>query len=235
MRPVALAWLLLAAFGAGTAGAAPTLPRGLAGLISLADKPRPADCLPGRASQRWALFDAPSLSARHMGSLDLGFGSAGDESCSAAMPWFRAVNGKTQTALAKFESGYEAVALAVLEQRGDWVRLALANRTAWLLAPEDFTFAAYPALLAEKLAHATPHWSGELCRSAGNRCEKAGIRASNAMTVVAISRVANAVWLEVELTADACQTGDTRVAARGWIRAYSRDGHPTVWFHSRGC
>lgn len=235
MRLVALAWLLLAAFGAGTAGAALILPRGLAGLISLADKPRPADCLPGRTNQRWALFDAPSQSALRMGSLDLGFGGAGDESCDSAMPWFQAVDGETRTALPTFESGYEVVALAVLERRGDWVRLALADSTAWLLAPEDLTFEAYPALLAEKLAYATPHWPGELCRSAGASCRKSEIDASGSMTVVAISQVANTTWLQVELTADVCRTGDTRVLARGWIPAFSDDGHATVWFHSRGC
>ncbi|MBW8367205.1 MAG: hypothetical protein K0M70_05025 [Arenimonas sp.] len=199
------------------------------------DRPRPAGCLPGQANQDWALFDAPTRNGQRIGSLELVYGHAGDESCDSAVPWFQTVDGETRTAVPSFESGYEVTALAVLERQGEWVRLALAHSTPWLLAPEDFAFEAYPALLVEKLAYATPHWSGELCRTAGGSCRTAGIDAAGSMAVVAISQVANTLWLQVEVSPDVCQTGDARVLARGWIRAYSDDGHATVWFHSRGC
>jgi hypothetical protein len=151
------------------------------------------------------------------------------------MPVFTPEADKVGRELPSLESSYEEPALLVLEQRGDWLRIDIGDGSGWLQRPPTLRFDAYPKLLAERLAYATPAWSGEICPAPGRECRKIEPAQEQSLRVLGVKKLDGQDWIEVELTSDPCRDVEERVLARGWIRAHAADGRPAAWFHSRGC
>lgn len=224
-----LAWTCAAA-------AMPGPPAGLQGLLTPAQEPDgPPDCVRASTRQRLPVFARAASDATQLGWLVFRPWSDDAHECLAVAPVLE-IPGKDEPApVPTLESGYETPALLVLERRGEWQRIRLQEGSGWLLPLAGHRFEAYPALLQEKLAYATPAWSGELCRTPGQDCRRDPPTPEQPLKVLASAEHGGDTWLEVELTTDGCRDGEARVLRRGWLRARAGDGRPAAWFHSRGC
>jgi hypothetical protein len=218
---------------AGATAAESEIPAGLSGLLSPAQVPDgPPGCLRANTRERFAVFAVPDAASARLGWLRFHPWRDAGEDCEAVEARFE--DGERTRLVPTQESGYEVPALPVLEARGDWLRIALGERTGWLRRPAGATYDPYPALLADKLAYATASWNGELCAAPNQSCRDAGRMPEQALRVVAVRGHEGEDWLEVELTSEPCRDAETALLARGWMRARG-EGRPAVWFHSRGC
>jgi hypothetical protein len=228
--------LLCCGLAWNSAAAMPGPPAGLQGLLTPAQE---ADGPPGcvRASTRLRLpvFAQATLHASPLGWLVFQPWAADSADCLAVAPVLETAGSDEPAPVPTLESGYETPALLVLERRGDWHRIQLPHGSGWLQAPAGHRFESYPALLAEKLAYATPAWAGELCRAPGENCSSDAPPPGQPLKVLGSKDHAGETWLEVELTTDGCRDGEARTQDRGWLRARAGDGRPVAWFHSRGC
>jgi hypothetical protein len=137
------------------------------------------------------------------------------------------------------EFEYESAGAVVLEQRGPWFRVRLADGSAWLRATERDRFHPLERLLKEGLTYLTSDWNGQLSSQPSGRGRKARA-AGQAETSVRVSRSTWAhggLWLYVEVMSHSgCEGGDEpRVVDRGWVPAQAPSGARVIWFYSRGC
>ena len=159
--------------------------------------------------------------------------------CSGLMVNVHAGESRPVTELPTREHAYEAPAAIVLERRGQWYRVQLAEGSAWLRASARNEYLSLEKLLADRMTYLTDEWDGRLHSSPGAIADalRPRVPAGRPVRVQAFQRVGNQLWIRVSvMTHSICQSADApTVAAEGWLPAYSAKGQPTVWFHSRGC
>lgn len=229
--------LLSAALGAasGAAGAATAPPGGVVGLLTpTAVEEKASGCLRPDTKARHVLYTEAHAASPVLGSLQfLPPSQSGD--CPLVVARFQSVDGKSTAPLAALESAYEEVAIAVLERRGEWHRVALPKGSAWMQAPRAvFRFDAYPVLLKDRVAY-TSSWDGQICSAPGTGCRKVDGKANQPLRVTTTRRSGGQDWLQVELTNNPCDGSAWKVKDSGWIPAYNGDRKASAWFHPRGC
>lgn len=136
------------------------------------------------------------------------------------------------------EFAYESPAAIVLEQRGDWFRLRLAEGSAWARPAAHGEYLPLARLFEDRAAHFTESWDGRIWKTPGSAPRKQAWRSHDVGVRVLGSRSrAGELWFLIELPApDACgETAKHVRPVRGWIRAHGTDGRPAIWFASRGC
>lgn len=136
------------------------------------------------------------------------------------------------------EQGYEEPAAVVLDQRGQWFKVRLADGAAWLLAASRDEFRSLESLLADGATYLTEAAIGPLVSVPGGvaRTGASSVAAERAVQVNEFRQVDGTLWLRIEVLRESpCVAADPPVIDRGWIRAHAASGEPTVWFRSRGC
>lgn len=138
------------------------------------------------------------------------------------------------------EYGYEAPGAVVLERRGQWFRVRLASRSAWLEASRQDEFFDLPRLYVDSLTFLTEAWTGRVAGEPGGPQRKVqlGTLGTNQPVTVRGSTLRKGqLWFMIEIMSHSACTGDGEptVADRGWVQAYGLANEPSIWFHSRGC
>jgi hypothetical protein len=136
------------------------------------------------------------------------------------------------------EHAYEDPGAVVLEQRGRWFKVRLADGAAWLHASPRAEYLSLERLLEDGLTYLTDHWDGRLAKAPDTASvEIAGPRAERSVRVIGFQEHRGQRWVEVAVLSDSpCTSNEKpRVAARGWLPAHALSGEPTIWFYSRGC
>ena len=146
---------------------------------------------------------------------------------------------RAATRLPTREHAYEAPAAIVLERRGHWYRVQLADGSAWLRASARDEYVPIDDLLVDRLTYLTDDSDGRLQAEPAAIADALPLRVPTGrpVRVQEFRRVDDELWIRVSvMTHSICESTDVpKVAAEGWVRAYSAKGQPTVWFHSRGC
>jgi len=236
MRNRVLRLSLWAAALAAPLAAAHDIPKGLVGLLTPEPVSANAPGCPGAgAADALPLRSRPDDEAAVIGTVAFRPIGNAPQDCELAFPVFETPDASGSRPVPALESSYEEPALLALEKRGDWLRIDLGDRSAWLRSPAGYRFEAYPAILAQRLAYATPAWAGEICAIAGDDCGRIEPSPEQALRILGVAAHDGQDWMEVELTTDPCRDVEERVLMRGWIRAHATDGRPAAWFHSRGC
>lgn len=211
-------------------------PPGLVGLVSPARVATdPPGCLRVDIREQLPLRSGPGIHHPRIGHLQFRPWREASGECDEAPPHFIPDGEAASRPVPTLERGYEEPALLLLEQQGEWLRIDLGEGTSWLHPPAGYAVEPYPGLLVDKLAFATESWTGELCDSAGERCRRVARTPAQPVRVLATQGSGNDQWIEVELTTDACSSGEQVRLDHGWIPSHDDSGRPTVWFHSRGC
>jgi hypothetical protein len=136
------------------------------------------------------------------------------------------------------EHAYEDPGAVVLEQRGRWFKVRLADGTAWLQASPRAEYLSLERLLEHGLTYLTDHWDGRLAKGPdAPSVEIPGSRAERAVRAIGFQDRRGQLWVDVEvLSHSPCTSNEEpRVDARGWLPAHAVSGEPTIWFYSRGC
>jgi hypothetical protein len=137
------------------------------------------------------------------------------------------------------EYGYEQPGAVVLEQRGRWFRIRLADGAAWVRASARAEYYPLQRLLADSLAYLTKSWDRQLAESVGGvgRSSQGLVEAEPSVRVIGFRQQSGQLWVQVEvLSHSGCESADgPRVTARGWLPAHSKSGERSIWFHARGC
>ena len=137
------------------------------------------------------------------------------------------------------EFEYESVGAIVLEQRGRWFRVRLADGSAWLRATERDRFHPLERLLKDGLTYLTSDWDRQLSSQPAGRVRKARVagQAETSVRVIRSTLANGELWLYVEVMSHSgCEGGDEpRVVDRGWVPAQGPSGLRVIWFYSRGC
>lgn len=140
------------------------------------------------------------------------------------------------------EASYEYAAASVYAYNdfGHQVKLA-DGRSGWLAREHAGTWFAYEELIIKRLNYLHRDWHGLLwpAAGAGLPLRLSGTNAAgreHAATVKASMRVADSLWLQLDLlSSDGCNGKPAKIIASGWTPAWLVNGEPAAWFHSRGC
>jgi hypothetical protein len=164
--------------------------------------------------------------------------------CDSAQLVVRLVDGATEP-LPTDESDYEIRAAVVYERQGDWFRIALQRRSAWVKRPDSqAAFHQYPDLLKDRLAYIMAGWDGKLWSEPGGAGRPVPLAPAwrrhladeVPIDVVAVRRVGNQVWIQVRLETERCGESLADVKpVTGWIPGSHTQSVPAAWFFSRGC
>jgi hypothetical protein len=136
------------------------------------------------------------------------------------------------------EHAYEDPGAVVLEQRGRWFKVRLADGAAWLHASPRAEYLSLERLLEDGLTYLTDHWDGRLAKAPDTpSLEVPGPKAERAVRVIGFQDHRGQLWVDVAvLSHSPCTSSEEpRVDARGWLPAHAVSGEPTIWFYSRGC
>ena len=155
--------ILLAAFGAATADAAPDR---VIGLLSLPEVFGRAPC-DRFTPQEVVLYSAPD--GRRTGSIrvDRNWTFNPEGGCEGLEVRVHADADGGAAILPTKEFEYEAPAAVVLEQRRTWFRIRTDTGSAWLVATSRDEFFPLRHLLTDRLTYLTGEWDGRLASSAG--------------------------------------------------------------------
>lgn len=142
--------------------------------------------------------------------------------------------------LPTLEYTYEQPGAVVLERRGMWFRVRLAEGSAWLAAAAQDEYHSLEQLLDDGLTYLTDAWSGHVAASpgsAGRPTKLARVAAEQPVRVRRASREKEGLWFLVDIMSHSPCNGDTEptVVDQGWVPAHGRGDRPTLWFYSRGC
>jgi hypothetical protein len=230
--------LLLAALAAADTIEDHAPPPGIVGLLTppMVEDGPPGCVRPG-TQHELAVHDSPRTDARVRGAIRFVPETGETSDCMQALPYYFAIGDSHGRRLPILESGYEEIALAVLEARPPWFRLAIfGNESAWVEALAEHRHDTVAALLADGLDYFTAAWPGEICEQPDSACTKFDDNGENTVRMLESRVMDGTQWWKVEVTTSACgDIAPPRLLRSGWIPARSRDGRPTVWFHSRGC
>lgn len=228
--------ILLAAFGAATADAAPDR---VIGLLSLPEVFGRAPC-DRFTPQEVVLYSAPD--GRRTGSIrvDRNWTFNPEGGCEGLEVRVHADADGGAAILPTKEFEYEAPAAVVLEQRRTWFRIRTDTGSAWLVATSRDEFFPLRHLLTDRLTYLTGEWDGRLASSAGGTPRPVSAERDpdglHDVRIVGFEDRGDDLWIDVEvLSASACTSNDPRVVAKGWLRAHAASGEPVVWFFARGC
>lgn len=136
------------------------------------------------------------------------------------------------------EHAYEDPGAVVLEQRGRWFKIRLADGAAWLHASPRATYLSLERLLSDRLTYLTEHWDGRLAKAPDAPTlvvPSPGVEPS--VEVIGFQEHRGLLWVHVEVLSHSPCTSNAepRVVARGWLPAHAVSGEPVIWFYSRGC
>ena len=143
-------------------------------------------------------------------------------------------------AIDEAEYGYEEPGAVVYRREAGYYLIRTARGTAWLAPDDAGPFHSYEMLVSDGLAYLTDAWDGFVSASPGNTARTRIQRRSdggNDVEVKGFRTVGGRLWFQVDVMSRRFCTSDSPAPpkARGWIRAHTDSGAPTVWFHSRGC
>lgn len=140
------------------------------------------------------------------------------------------------------EIGYEEPAIVVWRVAHPWYLVAAGDSVrGWIPIPEGATMVSMADLLVDRLSYLTSAWNGTLFPSPGAPTAAAVVGVSRdhgevSADVKATRLVGDTLWVHLQVHDQSpCEsTGDPKVIAEGWVRAWT-GGKPTVWYYSRGC
>ena len=141
--------------------------------------------------------------------------------------------------LPTLEYSYEAPAAVVLQRKGPWFKMRLAEQSGWIRATEQNQFFPLETLLAENLTYVANANGGGLAAAPGTERSAATnlLSAERHVKVLESRAVGEQLWLRVAVQSHSVCEGleEPTTLAEGWVPAHSASGEPTVWFYSRGC
>jgi hypothetical protein len=138
------------------------------------------------------------------------------------------------------EYAYEEPGALVVDRRGSWFKVRLAEGAAWVQASARDKFYPLEDLLENGLTYLTGDWDGQLRSRPGahGRPARTAPRAGElSVKVLESLRVKGELWFNVQVMShSACDAGgEPNVVDSGWVPAYGPSGEPSIWFYSRGC
>jgi len=146
-----------------------------------------------------------------------------------------------QSDLETKEHGYEVSSVITYREKEGWYLIGLKNskfNRGWVSPNDAGKFRSYEELIAESLTYLTTTWDGIIWKSPGiNSKSKTLINLSTRhVRIIETKKIDTKLWLQVEvLNSGWCASEGPKVIDKGWIQAFSSNGHPNVWFYSRGC
>ncbi|MCW5963992.1 MAG: hypothetical protein KIT83_08130 [Bryobacterales bacterium] len=223
----------------GLATLAPSRDR-VIGLLTLPEVFGDGPC--DRFSPRELPLYASPKTGKAVGSIQVvsGWTFPPEGGCSGLEVAVRLTSSATLQPLPTSEVAYEAPAAVVLEARGHWYKVRLAEGSAWVRAVDSHRFHQLERLIVDSLTYMTEAWDGQLTElpAKPGRAARLGLGdARPPARVVRSTRVKGTLWFYVELMNHSmCDAGaDPQVVDRGWVAAHGSSGEPSVWFFSRGC
>ena len=141
--------------------------------------------------------------------------------------------------LPTLEYSYETPAAVVLQRKGPWFKIRLAEQSGWIRATAQNQFFSLEELLAENLTYVANADGGGLAAAPGTERSAATnlLSAERHVKVLENRAVGEQLWLRVAVQSHSVCEGveEPTTLAEGWVPAHSATGEPTVWFYSRGC
>jgi hypothetical protein len=188
-----------------------------------------------------ALYEAPSATASSSASIqvDQHWSFAPHGGCEGLKVSVH--RGAAREELPTLEYANESPAAVVLGVRDGWVKIRLANGSAWLRPTVRGRFMPMAELFSEyvTLTKLTDAHHGPLREKPAEDGGGAAVPARSPVRVLEFREAGNETWLRVALMShsicDAETGGPPEVKSLGWVRAHSPSGEPTVWFSARGC
>lgn len=146
---------------------------------------------------------------------------------------------KTRKAIATAEYSYEQAGALVYDRKNNWYLIGIDNISgksrAWLGAANAGRYHSLEGLLKQGLPYLTRSWDSRLAQAPAGKAVRYNGKARDIKVIE--KRVVNQeTWFHIELLQPGpCDSSSPKVVVRGWIPAYTADGHMNVWFYSRGC
>jgi len=153
----------------------------------------------------------------------------------------------TPTDVVSREHGYESESAVAFERRNGWTLIQSKSGRGWLSPENSGTFRSYESLVHGSV-YLTGDWDLKLYASPHDLKSFETIpspqedggnypswQKSNSQADVLTTKVVDGqLWFQIQLIHGRCSENE-KLGKKGWVPGYSRDGSPTLWFHSRGC
>jgi len=164
--------------------------------------------------------------------------------CGAASALFRPTQGQPYSfyPLREFRAGIPAV--LAQEERGAWVRIAVAGGSGWVRNVEPRRLFSLLELLRRNEPRLTGEWNEVVYESPAGPAVRLDIlereKEDDALPDIRIQVleqicVAGKVWLHLIFLSKPPEQGKTLIQRReGWIVAHGRNGMPALWFSPAG-
>jgi hypothetical protein len=138
------------------------------------------------------------------------------------------------------EYAYEEPGALVVDRRGSWFKVRLAEGAAWVQASARDKFYPLEDLLENGLTYLTGDWDGQLRGRPGAAARSARTPSGTgepSVKVLKSLRVDGELWFDVQVMSHSpCDAAaEPNVVDRGWVPAHAPSGEPSIWFYSRGC
>jgi len=140
---------------------------------------------------------------------------------------------------------YDESGVLVLEQRGRWFRVRLAEGSGWIKASERHELFSLETLLDRDESYVDVASDGWLAPTPGDVADEAAagwdrVLPQQTVHVSGFRHLGEQLWVQVDVLSHSTMESldlreEVQVLARGWMRAHGASGEPAIWFSGKGC